>query len=348
MGPNANVHVQIADALQSHGLPIARALLDAVNDIFSDIKLNAFSVADSDPNLVNTLVERKMPDELITHVVKWSTSSADATLLQQATYLSNVHAFAQSLASAHLLAVDVLAHKAMDKRQNSEAQIASLRETRARHAAFEVFKKDNAQLFSSGGAAVQAASRIAILDPVVQPGLIEPALVTESLSIQARFGESWTRDLTILNRLVEESCPNWQPYRETLLSNDAVVKTLLDNPKYGQIGKLTSTMQVQLDLLKKVHSDRLGALVPAALTKQSRELMDLGVETVAFTFFFFEVKVSWNNVVNLTVAQKNVEALRKELAPSNVVLTEEMRAHLKAWEDGDTLPDAVAARAAAA
>ncbi|CAK0899474.1 unnamed protein product [Prorocentrum cordatum] len=341
--PDGAFHQKIASCLHAHGRPIVQALADEVQKIFKEFPLDNSSLAGADAQKAAALADSVLPDPIVNNVVKWAASCGDPVLLQQALYLSNSHAFAKSLAAARVLGEAVLNHAKIDKRAITQAQVNVLKDTRARHAGFEAFLKENAKQLCDCES-VDVASHIPILKQFVNPKALGPVLLEQSLTIQSRFAETWTKDLESLCEQVEASCPNYAPVRESLLSNDVMIETLTNNPKYGGIGKLTSLMKEYRRLVKVLHADRQPALISAEVTKKTKELIDLGVETVAFTFFIWKVKVAWKDVVNPTLAKKNVEQLRLELKPSGVTLTQQMEDYLKAWGDGVAPSDAVADR----
>ncbi len=77
-------------------------------------------------------------------------------------------------------------------------------------------------------------------------------------TIMTEFSKTWSQDLSQLVGEVESGCPNWEPVRETLLDNPAMLGTLISNKSYGKIGALCSEIRNYVKLLKRVHADRHG------------------------------------------------------------------------------------------
>ncbi len=89
--------------------------------------------------------------------------------------------------------------------------------------------------------------------------LVAVKVKTEYESILGSFSSIWTADLSALVVQVDRSCPSWEPHRQTLLSNPAVIKDLTDNKDYGKIGAVCGEIRNQVKLLKQVHADRKGS-----------------------------------------------------------------------------------------
>ena len=72
----------------------------------------------------------------------------------------------------------------------------------------------------------------------------------------------------------------------------------------------------------------------------AKTLTDLGVETVAFTFFLYKLTRTFKKIENPTILAKEVAKLREELKPSGVVLTEQMEQRLEALANGEMVAEA--------
>lgn len=219
----------------------------------------------------------------------------------------------------------------------AQEQADACRELRAHEAAFCEVAEQFAQLSCD-----KAVGRChpSDLDGICNDERIAKCLRQDTREVLGKFAARWAADIKKLVGALQQACPQWSSFRETLLDNTSMVEEMCSNPRYGQIGPLQQQLNRLVRFIKHVHADRRGALVDAELMKTAKDTADFGVETVAFTFFLYKVTRSWKDIVNVAVASKAVETLRKELAPSGIVLTAQMESHLQAWARGDFLKQA--------
>ena len=124
-----------------------------------------------------------------------------------------------------------------------------------------------------------------------------------------------------------------------------LVKQLVDNADYRKIGPLCTALQGQLKIVKSLRGDFLDA----AVLKNAQRMCDFGVETVAYTFFLWNVLQEWPRTLKaLPVMKKAVKDMRADMAKTKAALSEEMEKLLEQWESGEMFPDAIAARKRAA
>ena len=101
--------------------------------------------------------------------------------------------------------------------------------------------------------------------------------------------------------------------------------------------------------MRKVHRDEKGEIVTKADVKAAAKMVRIGVETVAFTYILFLTQKEWPKKIKNAVTAKNaVDAARREIKPSKVVLSDELHNLLEQWAMGEMLPDKVLARQRAA
>jgi hypothetical protein len=127
-------------------------------------------------------------------------------------------------------------------------------------------------------------------------------------------------------------CPNWQPFRETLVTNDDVAAELLANPHYDDISIIASQLQTMLRFIKKIHNK--AGILDAALLNRCKDAQKYAVETVAFTYVLKHTREVWPGVLVKATCPRAVEGLRKQLLPTHVVFPEQMELVLQSWSDG--------------
>jgi len=140
-----------------------------------------------------------------------------------------------------------------------------MKHLRARHAAFGEICKEKTQdkVFPSS----QPAGHLMFLYGVMNLDLVSGRLQSEVSAIFASFSSSWTKDLTDLKVQVEQACgPNWEPFRQTLLSNRAAMDAMCNNQGYQRIGPLSAEIRAHLNLVGKSHADRRGLFLSRGLS----------------------------------------------------------------------------------
>ena len=90
-------------------------------------------------------------------------------------------------------------------------------------------------------------------------------------SVQALFGGSWASDLKVLSKKISDLVPDWEPKRETLLTEDELCLQLWRNTTgYQQLGPLSQEVKGSLRLLKVLHQDGQGFHVDAETMTHSK------------------------------------------------------------------------------
>eukprot|EP00959_Pyramimonas_sp_CCMP1952_P097442 2036904-Pyramimonas_sp.AAC.1 len=64
---------------------------------------------------------------------------------------------------------------------------------------------------------------------------------------------------------------------------------MTSNPKYASIGPLAGELRTYSKHAKDIHKDGRGMMVSAEVLSRANSAADYGVETVAYTFFLFQV-----------------------------------------------------------
>ena len=111
--------------------------------------------------------------------------------------------------------------------------------------------------------------------------------------LEGAFATFWTMDTEAVACAIEEACPRWTHVKQTLLSEPATQKLLLDNinKHYSKIGPLSQEMKRQVGLFKDVHKDGRGILrgLDIEYVSAKEQLADMAIETVAFTYLLWHL-----------------------------------------------------------
>ena len=195
---------------------------------------------------------------------------------------------------------------------------------------------------------------ISDLNGLVNPEILHARIEQEMADIVGAFSTSWSSDLQHLLAELTKSCPEWEPYRESLLDHPDMIKAMCENKRYGTIGPVCQEVRAQLKYIKAIHADSRGPMIEADLASKCKSAADFGVETVAFTYCLFTLTVTLPALDNQTLVNKAVEKMRADLSMSKVQLTSQMEEKIKAWTSGEMLagngsaPSAPAAESAPA
>ncbi len=102
------------------------------------------------------------------------------------------------------------------------------------------------------------ASHLNILHGSLNVDAAKDKVAKQYDEIMSKFGAAWSADLELLTKQVEDSCPAWTGFRESLLDHKEVVENMCNNPHYGKIGPLANELRSQIKLIKSLHADRRG------------------------------------------------------------------------------------------
>lgn len=279
-----------------------------------------------------------LQDEDFDNVRKWAIDTADGRLLQQVSYMTAAVTTVANLGGVEMLVRRGLSAKDVEGRAITQEQVEALTKLRAQASNVRELATQNPLMFARGGET--NPDHLPTLDDSFDLGVLTDAMIKDAVTLVENFGNQWSRDIKTLSDTLEKACPNWSVHRETLLTNTEMVEAMCSNPLYGHIGPLQQKLNHYMKMIKSLHADRRGAVVEATLVSTAKTLTDLGVETVAFTFFLYKLTRTFKMIENPTILAKEVAKLREELKPSGVVLTEQMEQRLEALANGEMVAEA--------
>lgn len=298
----------------------------------------ALAVEDGATEAVRSLAEANLSEDMFNSAVSWATSVGDSLLVQQLYYMHNVHHVAKAIAAAELVVRGELAAATIGGRKINNEQVSTLKALRARRSVFAAFSAEHKHidLFPAENS---DPFHIKLLHGIVSPPAFLQRVDSETSRITAVFREVWSADLKRLRDDLETRCPAWAHLRESFLSNPEVVEALCGNPKYGSIGVLAGEVRMYVKMIKGLHSDRQGMVVPVELLSSSAQTADHGVETVAVTFFAYTVTKEFVKLKNQVLINNAIRKLTDDLKPTGISLTTQMSECLEKWGSGAMLLD---------
>jgi hypothetical protein len=235
------------------------------------------------------------------------------------------------------------------ERRITAKQVQLVKDLRAKTSAFKVFAEARGDVF--GVAAVGEQPDLFHVEALhgmfdIDYKAVQDSVLVECFAILQCYGNSWTNDIAELKLIINSSFPVWEHCRETLCTCPDLVLALTSNPDYPSIGPLCNQLREMLKLVKFVTNDSLGFMVDPNMMKGGASVVDLGVETVAFTYLLTSTTVHWKTITSVLKAQEAVNHLRSEIGKCKVKLTEQMEGILCDWEEGRMLPSALEALSA--
>ena len=88
---------------------------------------------------------------------------------------------------------------------------------------------------------------------------------------------------------LENMCPEWPLFKETLMANEDMVSLMVTNPHYGKIGDAAASLKELYKRVQAMQRDGLGSIVDIPLLTSARQAVTFGLETVGFTYFLFQM-----------------------------------------------------------
>lgn len=121
----------------------------------------------------------------------------------------------------------------------------------------------------------------------------------------------WSADISKLISTINEWCPaGWQVYAGTLLDQPDIVKSLLTNPHYPNIGPICEVLKEWQKIVKAVHKADDRVLCGSDVVQTMKTTLTLGISTITTTFIVFQVKHVLTKITNQTKLADAIDALR--------------------------------------
>jgi hypothetical protein len=280
--------------------------------------------------------------DIFADAAKWATDAEDEFTRLQVSFLQHYHAVVKALAACEFIKRLTLPLDTIQARQISKEHVAAVKCLRSANAALSTFKNSGGLLKLVNG---PTSFHCDVLDDLI---LYEEAVkdtFQSSLDVVASLAIMWRRDLISLKDQIDEACPKWSHFKETLLRNPVVLAALVDNikHKYTQIGPMCNMVKDTLKSIKAIHADSHGFIIEPTLVAELKDIADYGVETVAYTYFAWHYMTDLPQVDSLPMRKKKVDDLIQKITKDHkVTLSTEILEALDAYKKGEPLPTAAA------
>ena len=118
-------------------------------------------------------------------------------------------------------------------------------------------------------------------------------------------------------------------------------------PAYNSVGGISQKLKEQIVYAKTVQKDNFGAVIEPNIFNYAKSMIDLAVESVAFSFLLRHHVQEFPKISNLPTLVLAVGEVRAHLRNTKVTLTKQMLTVLDNWEDGTFLQHGIVPAAAA-
>ena len=274
-------------------------------------------------------IGRDIDDDVFASATAWGADVADEKMIQEISVLRQISLLGSVVARCHLDVTPLVqVGVALKDRKLNNDRVLLIKELRAKLSHFKQY----------GQIEVMAGDsyNLSLLNELFDIKTLGPALVAESDRVLDVFANMVSADMKAICEGIRSSAPAWESCRGSLTVNKDLQQQLIGNANYHTLGPLAKELRDQTSFSKAIASDGLGLFVHNGLLRSCQLDADFAVETVAFSFFFFEMgKIK--DITNVVKGATEAKALRAQMKKTKVPLTDEMEALLASWEDGSAL-----------
>ena len=178
---------------------------------------------------------------------------------------------------------------------------------------------------------------LTLLDGSLNIAELHAGLESSCLEVHGKFSKAWSDQAKAFELLLNEHTPDWEPYRDTLLTAPDGQRLLLSKVEnFQKLGGIAAQSKDLLKLSTTVSSSGggLGPLLPVELYESVRRASDLAIETVCLTLVVHIV----TNDVPAATSLDDVKALcakaQDKCKSHKVPLTAEMQEAFKGLANG--------------
>ena len=118
--------------------------------------------------------------------------------------------------------------------------------------------------------------------------------------------------------------PEWQPYRDTMLSNDAIARQLMCCDNFVQMNALVQALETMIGGMKALNTDGHGALIEARIIKDALDYKLFAVETICIAFALAQWSKTIQFQVNHMARAKMVTDLEAEVSSRGCKLPDDL------------------------
>ena len=141
--------------------------------------------------------------------------------------------------------------------------------------------------------------------------------------------QMWSEDVTALGASLTNLAPNWQPYKDVLLSNHALANELTSCANFGQINQHAQILDKMIIAMKALNADGHGLAFGPKVLKEATDHKSFAVDTVCTAFALAQWRMTIEVQVNHMQRCTLIKNLEDEIAQRGSVLPEDLLAALE-------------------
>ena len=214
--------------------------------------------------------------------VKWAVDTDDALLHLQLQCCHMVVDLRQAMCATELLGRKMARESDIKKREPTSERIESIHKLRSRLSVLNTFVEESGHIFDPATVAGDDM-HLPCLDNVINLRSVWASAESESAAIEARFGKTWSVDISSIVEAINVFCPAWQPVNDKLLAHTEMKRALINMPDKhaNSVGPLCQGLKSQLSVLKTLVGK---PLVDPSTTKHIKSTVSFGVSTVVYRY----------------------------------------------------------------
>lgn len=291
-----------------------------------------FTLKDIPREQLASLAERGLDEAAVDKAITWANLH----------YFHSWHAFAKALGECETIVREDVTKLKMAQRMLTQPHVDALKHLRAMSVDYESFvdKHPWDELFDK----TDPQHHTCLHDLIQSYDTMHSIMMRHKQRVLKSCGDTWDADIRKLTAQIEDWCPRWEPFRESLLDPEHahVVSSMCDNPKYAAIGMVCGEPRKYVKRVRLIHADKHGSVVALETLDAGAKMSDHGIETVGYTFVVYTLSRQLPSLTNQVLITRAIEQMRSDVKPSGITLTQQMQRAIEKWERGEILRDAAA------
>ena len=153
---------------------------------------------------------------------------------------------------------------------------------------------------------------------------IVTAIYEQAKEIAVSLESLWAADVNTFADSLQGLLPQWQPFKEKLLSNTAVMEQLLGCSNFGNVNALSAILDIYIKGMKAVNADGHGKAFAPEVIKKAADSKSYAVDSVCMAFALAQWHLAIKVQPNLMVRCGAIKELKSEINNRGSVLTQEL------------------------
>lgn len=175
-------------------------------------------------------------------------------------------------------------------------------------------------------------------------GVWQAADVYQQITSQCRgilttYGTMWTRDMQSMTEMMQTWTPeNWQLKRDQLQTDRKLLTAMLNNPNIRKLSDMSVWASGVKENLQWLHRQSPEHFVQAQVLKDCEQAIRAAVDTVATSFFLYNLEHKLPYEPNVNVRAKLLDGLEGAMAAKHVVIGSDSADRVKILRDPKFVP----------